>query len=395
MNSKKLLMIGWFFYPKLGGAESLMLEQARFFVKAGFSVTVLTSLQDGLKPEEIFEGISIIRRDFIDSRSDTTRAIAAEFPEILDRVSPSIIHCHNFSYPSAAVDKINGANNILLMMKIAKERNIRIIEHSHNAQLNRPDQTEVLRNLGWDHIFFVSHFVEKAWLKLGFKSESYSVVHNGIKLENFSNIEPDKQLLCSKGNNILIFFPARVISMILGEISKQKNFILLLRAAEILVERNILNFKIVAVMNTALTNDSNTKGIDEVNRIIEKLNLRNYIEFLPNILPQKMPSFFSAVDIVCVPSIDETFGLVYLEAMASGKVAIASTTGGPQEFINNNESGFLVDPFDASALADILEKLINNSLERNKIGENAKIQAKNFSIENSMGKIAKIYEELI
>jgi len=107
-----------------------------------------------------------------------------------------------------------------------------------------------------------------------------------------------------------------------------------------------------------------------------------------------MPGFYAGSDIVCVPSLYETFGLMYLEAMLSGKIAISSNQGGPLEFIENNKTGFCVDPYDETKLADLLEKLIKDKKLREKIGSSARISAQKYSVKNMVDQIEDIYLKL-
>jgi glycosyltransferase involved in cell wall biosynthesis len=68
-----------------------------------------------------------------------------------------------------------------------------------------------------------------------------------------------------------------------------------------------------------------------------------------------VPAWIAASDVVCQPSLVEPFGLASLEAMASARSVVATTVGGPPEFVTP-ESGVLVDPLDDDALADALSK---------------------------------------
>jgi len=73
------------------------------------------------------------------------------------------------------------------------------------------------------------------------------------------------------------------------------------------------------------------------------------------------------------PSVDEPFGQVYLEAMASERALIGTTTGGPPSFINVHEGapdGWLVAPDDEAALADALVAMVNDPVERRARGAN-------------------------
>ena len=68
-----------------------------------------------------------------------------------------------------------------------------------------------------------------------------------------------------------------------------------------------------------------------------------------------VPTWIAASDVVCQPSLIEPFGLATLEAMASARSVVATTIGGPPEFVTA-EAGVLVDPLDDDGLVDALSQ---------------------------------------
>ncbi|MEA2373554.1 MAG: hypothetical protein QOD53_17 [Thermoleophilaceae bacterium] len=68
-----------------------------------------------------------------------------------------------------------------------------------------------------------------------------------------------------------------------------------------------------------------------------------------------VPGWVAASDVVCQPSLSEPFGQALLEAMAMDRTVVATTEGGPPEFVTP-EAGVLVDPRDPAALRDALER---------------------------------------
>ncbi len=395
-KNKKILLVGWFFYPKLGGVESIMLNQANFFINQGYEIAVLTSKIEKLPDNDNFQNIKIYRREFINSEVAFSKSTIREgLIKILDSFNPSIVHFHNGSYPAASNDMNAGAQNIKAIFAILKAKGIFVIDHAHNAQLKNPDITQQLRNLPWDTLICVSHFVEKRWKSLGTQAKKIQVIYNSIDLKRYSNVLPNRHILeIKKHNEKIIFFPSRVVSMSLGRISRQKNFILVLKACGLLKE-NINNFKLVAILNKSEREINTENAYKELDNLIVEYNLKENISFIEPVEPDKMPSYYSASDIICVPSIEETFGLVYIEAMASGKVVIASDTGGPKEYIKDNENGFLVSPGDFNTLAKKLSILIEDPEIITKIGLKARKTAQNFSIEKMMKQIEKIYNGIL
>jgi glycosyltransferase involved in cell wall biosynthesis len=70
---------------------------------------------------------------------------------------------------------------------------------------------------------------------------------------------------------------------------------------------------------------------------------------------ERVPDWIAAADVVCQPSLAEPFGLVTLEAMASGRPVVATREGGPAEFVPDG-AGVVVDPADDDALVAALEE---------------------------------------
>ena len=87
--------------------------------------------------------------------------------------------------------------------------------------------------------------------------------------------------------------------------------------------------------------------------------LRRELEARPNVtllgrVPQeRIPALFGESDVVCQPSLVEPFGQALLEAMACGLPVVATSVGGPPEFVPA-EGGVLVDPADVGALAEAM-----------------------------------------
>lgn len=77
--------------------------------------------------------------------------------------------------------------------------------------------------------------------------------------------------------------------------------------------------------------------------------------------------FFKA-DIFALPSLQEGFGLVFLEAMAAGLPVVAARSAAVPEVVPDEEAAILVRPGDANALADALTRLLKNENLRKEMG---------------------------
>ena len=85
------------------------------------------------------------------------------------------------------------------------------------------------------------------------------------------------------------------------------------------------------------------------------LDGRDKIRVVGRVSHDEVPTWIAASDVVCQPSVVEPFGLATLEAMASARSVVATTVGGPPEFVTL-ESGVLVDPLDDDGLVPALSQ---------------------------------------
>ncbi|HUG65025.1 MAG TPA: glycosyltransferase [Gaiellaceae bacterium] len=82
---------------------------------------------------------------------------------------------------------------------------------------------------------------------------------------------------------------------------------------------------------------------------------RERVQVVGRVAHDAVPAWIAASDIVCQPSLVEPFGLATLEAMAAARSVVATTIGGPPEFVTP-ESGVLVDPLDDDAIVSALAR---------------------------------------
>jgi glycosyltransferase involved in cell wall biosynthesis len=97
-----------------------------------------------------------------------------------------------------------------------------------------------------------------------------------------------------------------------------------------------------------------------------------------------------------LPSVFESFGIVLIEAQASGKPVIGTRVGGVPEAIKDGESGLLIDPGNVEQLAESIVRLLLDEELAREMGENGKIYVKSrFDIKKNVTQITNIYEDLI
>ncbi len=137
---------------------------------------------------------------------------------------------------------------------------------------------------------------------------------------------------------------------------------------------------------------------DEMKRLqglCQDLGLGEMVLFLGKRGQQTLPYYYSAAEVVVMPSHYESFGMVALEAMACGTPVIASRVGGLALLVQEGETGFFVPAQDPDALAEKLRLLFVNHDLRARFGEQAVAYARDFSWELIAAQILEVYQSLL
>ena len=134
--------------------------------------------------------------------------------------------------------------------------------------------------------------------------------------------------------------------------------------------------------------------------LVKSLNLTKKIVFAGE--RNDIERFYRIADLFVLTSIYEGFGLVYLEAMATGIPCIGLKPDYPKiivssdEIINNGTTGFLVDPYSIEDLTEKICKIIDDDDLKNKLGRNARrVCEERFSWEKTVETLLKESEKIV
>ena len=109
-----------------------------------------------------------------------------------------------------------------------------------------------------------------------------------------------------------------------------------------------------------------------------------------------LPDGLNAADVTVLPSVREQFGQVIVEGMACGLPAIAVDAHGPGQIVDDGETGWLVEPDDEEALADVLVEAVGDADERRRRGDAAhEVACERYSWPALAGRVAATYQELV
>ena len=129
--------------------------------------------------------------------------------------------------------------------------------------------------------------------------------------------------------------------------------------------------------------------------LARELGVARRIRFLDPRPPEELVSIYQAADIVAVPSYNESFGLVAMEAQACGTPVIAARVGGLPVAVAEGETGLLVDGHATEDWADAIGQLLDDDDTRIRMAEEAVGHGANFSWASTAARLASVYAEAV
>ncbi len=136
-----------------------------------------------------------------------------------------------------------------------------------------------------------------------------------------------------------------------------------------------------------------------LNRLVYKNKLYNKVILENSVTNFNLLPYYRACDVFVLPSIyrSEAFGIVLLEAMACGKPVISTELGTGTSWVNqHNQTGFVVPPGDPMALAEAINRLLDDKELARKFGENGRKRViENFTKELMAERVLRVYKEVL
>lgn len=132
---------------------------------------------------------------------------------------------------------------------------------------------------------------------------------------------------------------------------------------------------------------------------IASLGLEGRVSIIPPVPEEELHAFYEACDIFVFPSTEksETYGLVQIEAMACGKPVVSTNLNTGMTYLNQDGiTGLTVPPCNSSALADAIQKLVDDTNLRASLGNSARNRAlREFSAETMVDRTVELYKRLL
>ena len=131
-------------------------------------------------------------------------------------------------------------------------------------------------------------------------------------------------------------------------------------------------------------------------RLAKQLGVEEHVRFLGKMSHAEVMQHMAECEIFSMPSWDEGFGVVYLEAMAHGKPVIGGQREGIEDVISHKEDGLLVRTQDINSVASALDYLLEDPERARKIGENGRKKVlENYTWESNAKYYIEIYKSIL
>ncbi|MBP1911150.1 glycosyltransferase family 4 protein [Thermococcus stetteri] len=380
----KIALVSDWYYPKIGGVATHVHQLAIYLRKRGHEVSIITNdLRTG-KEEELKElGIGLVKVPGIVSPVlgiNVTYSLKSnrEIGEFLRDFE--VVNAHHAFTPLS-----------LKAVKAGRSLGKATLLTTHSISFSH--ESSLWKALGLTFPLF-SHYLKhpheiiavskaaKAFIE-HFTASPVRVIPNGVDDERFRPIgerekERVKEELGISGD--LILYVSRM--------SVRKGPHVLLNAFQnIARERG----------DATLVMVDSGEMLPFLKAQAKFLGIEDRVRFMGYVPDGLLPKLYASADVFVLPSTTaEAFGIVVLEAMASGAPVVTTTVGGIPEVIRESGSGVLVPPGDEASLAEaVLEILFDKELAR-KLGEaGRKAVERRYSWKVVAGEIESVYEEVL
>jgi D-inositol-3-phosphate glycosyltransferase len=181
--------------------------------------------------------------------------------------------------------------------------------------------------------------------------------------------------------------------MFAGRIEPLKGVDTLLRAMALIQERfpTVIENTCVAIIGGDPWADTLDTEMARLQELRATLGIHDLVVFLGAKDQSILPNYYAAAEMVVMPSHYESFGMVALEAMATGTPVIASEVGGLAHLVKHGYNGFHVPSRDPEALAARMLELLTDDELRARLGRQAKAYAQQFEWDNVAHQMLGVY----
>jgi D-inositol-3-phosphate glycosyltransferase len=382
-----------------GGMNVYVRETSRALGRLGFAIDVFTRSQDPAIPEVVAlgPGARVIHVPAGPARPIARASVAEHLPEFAAGVEAfrargavryDLVHSHYWLSGLAGLDLARRWDAPLIHM-------FHTLGAIKNAVARGSGDTEPAERLaaevriaGLADRIVASNLVERAGLvwHVGADPARVAVIPCGVDVELFRPrpAAPARARLGLDAEHVLLF---------VGRLTPIKGLETLLQALAVLRSDGLSAARLTLLVVGGTKGDPGDSA--HLRRLAQDLGLAGWVDFRGPQPQDALPDYYAAADLCLMPSRYESFGMVALEAMASGVPVIASRAGGLAVTVQDGVTGRLVPEGDVAALARAVAALLADDAGRRSLGARAQEWARRFAWPAVGRSLADLYAEFL
>jgi glycogen synthase len=388
----RVLILSWEYPPLIeGGLARHVRKLSEAMVERDVEVHVLTRGGEESPARELANGVVVHRirepkrptdlGEFVTWVERMNSDMLAAGVELGDRYEFDLVHGHDWLVA-------NACDHLAKRFEAPLVTTIHATEYGrHQGWVDKHPQTYIHGVERWitnrsQRVIACSHYMREQIVDIfGVAEKRVSVIPNGIDPDDLQAQDP-AELVRLRSE---FAAPEEKLVLLIGRLVYEKGFQLALEAMPRLID---------AVPGTRFLVAGSGTHEAELHRQAEELGLMEHGTFLGWIGDDVLHSLYRIADLTVVPSIYEPFGLVALEAMASGCPCIVADTGGLREVVVHEEGGLRFRADDPEALAEVAIRVLSDDELGRRLVADAYEHVRRFDWGDVAEQTAAVYADL-
>ncbi len=380
-----ILMIATSYLPAIGGLEQALQNLSKELIRHGHKVVIVSERKPLTLPvRECIDGVMVYRFPFTTSGISWKGSLS--YPIVSLWVSKQL----NKLVKKHKIDVIHlqgVSRNADYGLRLSRWTGIPLVGAFHGVDVSSLSDQMIPKPLrSWQRRWVEAIIHEASWLTacsqslarqitkaVPSASHKLSIIHNGVNIDEFLLTNE------SHGSNTIL---------LIGRLNHKKGIDVALHALALLKRENLMPPPLLTLVGDGPERSN-------ILRLIRELGIDDTVRWLGAITNRSQVAHLYATSrLVVVPSREEPFGIVCLEALASGRHIVASRTGGIPEIIREGIDGLLVEPEDPVALARAISQIWKEEVSL-ATPSDLRQQASMFSWYNVSQKYLELYQKAI
>jgi glycogen synthase len=385
----RIAMLSWESLHSIpvGGVGTHVTELAAALERRGHEVHVLTRVGPRQAEYDRIHGVHYQRvpypghRDFVDDINNMCRAMVDRFFILEKMTGPfDVVHAHDWLTASALIGIKQGRPKQRCLLTVHSTEYGRCGNVFHNGRSQRIREQERAGTCWADRIIAVSKALqaEIGWM-YDVPAGKTRVVYNGVSPHRFDLAVDPGEFKRRVG-----IAPMDPMILFCGRLVWQKGPDLLLEAVPAALRCH-------GGAKFVIAGEGDMRG--GLEQRARKLGVSHAMRFIGPRSGDDLVRFYKVSDAVCVPSRNEPFGIVVLEAWSAGKPVIVSEAGGPNEFVTHEVNGLKIYPRPDS-VAWGLSRIFADFERGRQMGANGRREVEaRFTWDRIAGDVLAVYDE--